>query len=424
MTKRKSLAVAAFLMLLLSWYFLPSGPDVAEPEDVTVLVSSDEFGIPIDVYRVVEGRIGRNQTFSDLLNPFSISYQEIVNIAAKTRKIFDVRKLRSGQPFRVYLDSLDVPEFLVYSVDRRTFVTFDTRNEYSATISDRPVEIRPRVVTGVINQSLYQTLVDQDISPELAIRLSEIYAWQIDFYRIQKNDSFKIIFEEAWIGNERVGIADVKAARFNHFGNAYYAFHFQDGDVDEYYDEEGKSLRKAFLVAPVKYSRISSGYSGRRFHPVTKRYKAHLGTDYVAPQGTPIRATGDGVVLEARYRKFNGNWVKIRHNGTYSTGYLHMSRIARGIRAGVRVKQGQVIGYVGHTGLATGNHVCYRFWKNNRQVNHRREKFPSVGPVPAKYETTFASVRDGYLDDLSSMSEIPNAESYALVLSNPGRATP
>ncbi len=421
MNRHFVIAATVFVAATLTWFLLPDDHDQVVAESAPVIHSTDEYGIPSERYRVIDGKIGRNQTFSDLLNPYVISYQAIVNLASETKEHFDVRRLRAGHAFRVYVDSLDVPEYLVYEIDRQSYVTFATRDNFSATISNRPVEIRPRIATGIITHSLYQTLSDQDISPELAIRLSEIFAWQIDFYRIQKGDAFKIIFDETWVGDERIGISGVHAARFQHFGDDYFAFHFEEGTVDEYYDEKGESLRKAFLVAPVKYSRISSGYSMRRFHPVSKRYKAHLGTDYVAAYGTPIRATGDGVVLEARYKRFNGNWVKIRHNGTYSTGYLHMSKIARGIRPGVHVRQGQVIGYVGHTGQATGNHVCYRFWKNNRQVNHLREKFPSVGPVPTSFEADFTTVRDGYLNILRSMSQFPDAESYALVLRDPGK---
>ena len=186
-----------------------------------------------------------------------------------------------------------------------------------------------------------------------------------------------------------MGIDEVQSALFNHEGEPYYAFKFSQNDKEDYFDESGNSLRKAFLQAPLKFSRLSSGYTQRRFHPVQKRWKAHLGTDYAAPTGTPIMAVGDGVVTEARYSKFNGNYVKVRHNSTYTTQYLHMSKIASGMKPGTRVKQGQTIGYIGSTGLATGPHVCFRFWKNGKQVDHRREKIPPSEPIKAEYREEF-----------------------------------
>jgi murein DD-endopeptidase MepM/ murein hydrolase activator NlpD len=246
--------------------------------------------------------------------------------------------------------------------------------------------------------------------------LADVFAWQIDFYRIQRGDHFKVIYDELWVGGEAFDIGSIHAARFNHMGNDYYAFHYSEDEIDEHYDETGASLRKAFLIAPVKYSRISSGYTSRRFHPVQKVYRAHLGTDYVAPYGTPIVSTGDGVVEQARFTAANGNWVKIRHNSTYSTGYLHMSRIAKGIRPGTQVKQNDVIGYVGHTGLATGDHVCYRFWKNGTQVNHRRQKIPSVGPIPDGHRASFESLMDSYFAALSPDQSISLGPAYAMLL--------
>jgi murein DD-endopeptidase MepM/ murein hydrolase activator NlpD len=185
--------------------------------------------------------------------------------------------------------------------------------------------------------------------------------------------------------------------------DSIYAFGFDQGEGWDYFDEGKESLRKAFLKSPLKFGRLSSGYSYRRFHPVQKRYKAHLGTDYAAPKGTPIMATGDGVIVEAQYKKYNGRYVKIRHNGTYSTQYLHMSKIESGIKPGVRVKQGQTIGYVGSTGLATGPHVCYRFWKNGSQVNHRREEVPPAEPLKPEYYDEFQMYIDSIRPEIDKI---------------------
>lgn len=423
MIKRILVTTAAGLALLAASFLYSNADDPVEIVETPVVNALDEYGVQADRYRLVDETIRSGQTFSDLLTPYNISYQKIVELASASKPTFDVRKLKARHSYRVYLDdSLNVPELLVYNRDRTSYVVFDLRDSLFARVENREVTVRTRMITGTINYSLYQTLIDQDASPELANLLSEVFAWQIDFYRIQKGDFFKVIFDELYVGEDRYGIGDIHSARFNHYGSEYYAFHYAEDDVDEYFDETGESLRKAFLIAPVVYSRISSGFSTRRFHPVQKRYKAHLGTDFAAPAGTAIHSTGDGVVTEARYGRSNGNYVKIRHNGTYTTQYLHMSRIAGGIRPGVTVRQGQRIGYVGMTGLANGNHVCYRFWKNGQQVNHRREVFPSVGPVPDGYRARFEEIRDRMLIELNSLSDVPFAPAYAMLFKTPGNS--
>ncbi|GMQ83071.1 MAG: peptidoglycan DD-metalloendopeptidase family protein [Rhodothermia bacterium] len=417
------LAVIVFLMIKPGTGAISNeSADIAQIADESPEqpVEFDEYGFSLSEYERIDAKIGRNQTFADLLVPHNIPYDAIVEIAAASKSVFDIRRLRADNRYRIYRDdSLGTPLFMVYQQDRIRYVVFDLHDGLDARVEERPVTVKEKSITGVINSSLYETLLEQGASPILANELAEVYAWQIDFYRTQRGDYFKVIYDELWVGDDRIGIGKIHAARFNHMGSDNFAFHFQEDDIDEHYDETGASLRKAFLIAPVRYSRISSGFTSRRYHPVQKIYTAHLGTDYVAPYGTPIRATGDGVVEEARYSGSNGNWVKIRHNGTYTTGYLHMSRIAKGMRPGVNVKQGQIIGYVGHTGLATGDHVDYRFWKNGSQVNHRRQKIPSVGPIPDQYRNSFEKVRDTYLAVLSVDPEILLAPAYAMLLGYP-----
>jgi murein DD-endopeptidase MepM/ murein hydrolase activator NlpD len=254
------------------------------------------------------------------------------------------------------------------------------------------------------------TLVENGGNAELANALGDLYAWQIDFFRIQKNDKFKVIYEELFVEDESVGIHKIISAEFEHFGEKFLAFNFHQGQ-DDYFDEKGESLRKAFLKAPLKYSRISSRYSLRRYHPVQKRYKAHLGTDYAAPRGTPVYAVGDGIVTEARYKKYNGNYVKIRHNSVYTTQYLHMQKIKSGIRPGKKVKQGDVIGYVGSTGLATGPHCCFRFWKNGQQVDPFRQKIPPSQPVAEENMKAFKRARRIQQRELDKL-EYPKEDIY------------
>lgn len=401
-------------------------PDVV-PEDAapvqTVSLATDEFGMPISELSVIESTVRRNETFSDLLNPYGVAYERIVTLARQGRDVFDVRRLKFGRPYRIYTDSSGTGRFMVYQPNLASYVVFDLGDDPSIRLEERDVVVRKRAIEGVIEESLYMTLIDQDIHPTVANRMADVFAWQIDFSRLQKGDSFRILFEEQYVGDHLFDIGDVLATRFVHSGEDHFAFHYQNDEVDEHYDENGKSLRKAFLIAPVEYKRISSGFTRRRFHPVQKRYKAHLGTDYAADPGTPINATGDGVVTEARYGQYNGNYVKIRHNGTYTTQYLHMSKIKSGIRPGVRVKQGDVIGFVGSTGLASGPHVCYRFWKNGSQVDHRREKIPSVGPIPSQYLTEFNVQRDDFLMQLTQPINPSIDRSYAELLQTPEAVT-
>lgn len=344
-----------------------------------------EYGMQIDSFKIHRGVIQRNQFLSEILLKHHVPYPEIDRLVKRSKPIFDVRKIASGKNYAVFCEkgAEGKAQCFIYEPSPTEYIVFDMRDSIEVHKGEKPVEIREATVAGVINSSLYNALTDANTSPALAMELSEMYAWSIDFYRIQKGDKFKVVYEQKYVDDEFIGVGEVKAALFNHRSEDFYGFYFEQDSAGagDYFDQNAKSLRKAFLQAPLKFSRISSGFTMRRFHPVQKRYKAHLGTDYAAPKGTPIMAVGDGVVTEARFKKFNGNYVKIKHNGTYTTQYLHMSGFASGIKSGKMVRQGDIIGYVGSTGLATGPHVCFRFWKNGKQVDHRKEKLPPSLPV-------------------------------------------
>ncbi|MBL4587099.1 MAG: peptidoglycan DD-metalloendopeptidase family protein [Flavobacteriales bacterium] len=350
-----------------------------------------QYGIETDAFLVIKDVVKRNENLSSILLPYNVPYATIDQLARTSKDIFDVKKIATGKPYTIFCrkDSSGLATCFVYEASATEYVVFDMRDSLHIRKGQKPIEKRTRHVKGTVNSSLYVDLKKQDADPMLAIELSEIYAWTIDFYRIQKGDAFEVLYVENYVEGKSVGIDRILASTFTHFGKPVKAYFFESEDEKGYFDEKGNNLKKAFLKAPVKFSRISSGYSMRRFHPVQKRYKAHLGTDYAAPTGTPIVAVGDGVITEARYKSNNGNYVKMRHNSVYSTQYLHMSKIKSGIRPGVRVSQGDVIGYVGSTGLATGPHVCYRFWKNGKQVNHRREELPPSEPISEKNRADF-----------------------------------
>ncbi|MEZ4698927.1 MAG: peptidoglycan DD-metalloendopeptidase family protein [Rhodothermales bacterium] len=356
----------------------------------------DTYGMREDAFAVTEGTVKRNDTFSDILGRGGIPARRVHEIAEAARPALDARRIRAGNAYRFYAsgEALDTPAYFVYEKNAIDFVVLDLRDTLRVIEGRRAVQVRQQQAAGPIDGSLYVTLQEQGKNPLLAVDLSEVFAWQVDFYRIMKGDAFSAVYEEQYIDGASIGIDKVLAARFVHQGRTYTAYRFEhDGRVD-YYDEDGNGLRRPFLRAPLKYSRISSRYSGNRFHPVLKRYKAHLGTDYAAPVGTPVRATADGVVLEASYTKNNGRYVKLKHNSTYTTGYLHLSGIANGVKNGVFVKQGDVIGYVGSTGLATGPHLCYRFWKNGVQVDPLRQELPDTAePLPESYRPAFEQMK-------------------------------
>jgi len=362
-----------------------------------VLLETEEikrYGLNPSDFEIHENTISRNEFLADILLKYGVSYQAIAELETASKEVHDVRRLKAGDDYAVFLerDSAKTPRYFIVETTAADYVVYVLSDSIHAYTGQKPIDIKIREASGEINSSLYQTIADNDLSPELALKLNEIYAWTVDFYRIQKGDYFKVIFEEMFVEGERVGIGRILASEFSHREQAFFAYRYEGAEIPDYYDETGESLRKAFLRAPLKFSRISSRYSRRRYHPVQKRWKAHLGTDYAAPTGTPIMATGDGTVIASAYGKYNGNYVKIRHNSTYTTQYLHMSR--RAVKNGEFVRQGETIGYVGSTGLATGPHVCYRFWKNGKQVDPYQQDLPPSEPLDEKYMADFSQVVD------------------------------
>ncbi|NQZ75781.1 MAG: peptidoglycan DD-metalloendopeptidase family protein [Ekhidna sp.] len=360
----------------------------SSPEEEATLIEIDSsffqlptlyYGYPIDSFGVVEGKVKWNQNLSEILSNYNVSFQEIHTLAQNSKDVYDVRKLKAGANYSIIhdKDSLKTARQFIFEPSATEYVVYNLVDTIYAEVAQKPIQVSERVLAAEINSSLYNAIIDQGGSPVVVNKLVDVFAWQVDFFRIAKGDKFKVIYEEESVDGKVVGVRSIKGAYFEHWTKPYYAIPFEISGKAEFFDENGNSLRKTLLRAPLNYTRISSRYSLRRFHPVQKRYKAHLGTDYAAPTGTPIRTVGDGVVLEAKYHGGNGNYVKIKHNSNYTTQYLHMSKIAKGIRPGVRVKQGQNIGFVGSTGLANGPHLCYRFWKNGKQVDALKVDIPS-----------------------------------------------
>lgn len=367
------------------------------------------YGILVDKHLVIEDKIKRNERLGDILEAYNVPAKLIHQVSQLSRNIFDVRKIVPNKKYTLICnrDSVKTAKALVYEPNPTEYIIFHFEDSLSVDVCQREIKVVEKVVSGVIESSLSQTIEESGISYELTNRFVDIFGWQVDFQRLQRGDKFKLIYEETQVEGRPYGIRQINAIYFEHFGSEYYAFPFDQGKGVDYFDEQGKSLRKALLKYPIEFTRISSRYTMSRFHPVQKRWKAHLGTDFAAPVGTPIRAVGDGIVEEAQYKFNNGNYVKIKHNGTYTTQYLHMSRIAAGIHAGMRVRQGETIGYVGSTGLATGPHLCYRFWRNGVQVDALRVDLPASEPIQNTFKESFEKVKETYIKRLK---EIPLPE--------------
>ncbi|MCF8413045.1 MAG: peptidoglycan DD-metalloendopeptidase family protein [Melioribacteraceae bacterium] len=344
-------------------------------------------------YTVLNQKVGRNETFSDILTKYNVPVKKILQIAEVAKDTFDVRKIQQNKEYIIYLneDSLKSISKIEYTVNPLESIIFDLQDTINVYRSRKPIKSVERQTSGVISGSLYETLQKNNISIILALKLSQVLAWQVDFYKVRQGDKFKVIYDELSVDDQIIDIGRIKAVYFKHWNQDYYGFYFQSGDVEDYFDEKGNSLRKAFLKSPLKFGRLASRFSKSRLHPILKYYRPHLGTDYAAPTGTPILSIGDGMVTERGYTKSAGNYVKIKHNGAYTTSYLHMSKFAKATSKGSRVKQGQVIGYVGSTGLATGPHVHLNFYQNGKAVDHLRVKFPSVKPIDSNLKDQYMS---------------------------------
>ncbi len=369
-----------------------------------------DFGFRLSDYNVVHDTVDAGDTFGGIIESQNLGDLRVYDISKKIKDTFDVRLIRRGKPFTLLrsLDRYKKLQAFIYQPDRLTYYVVDLRDSVTASKKIRPVTIKRRTIAGQLDGSLSEALSKENVEPELASRISKIYQWTIDFFKLQKGAKFGVTFTERFI-NDSVydGVDSLQAAFFEYKGKYIYAFPFaQDPNSKklEYYDEEGKPLKNFFLKAPLKFSRISSRFSANRFHPVQSIWKAHKGTDYAAPHGTPIMTTAAGIVEKTGYTAGNGNFVKVKHNNTYATQYLHMSKIL--VRRGQRVNQGDVIGKVGSTGLATGPHVCYRFWKNGVQVDALRLKLPNAEPMTSKHKPRFIAQMTPLKRELDSMAGI------------------
>jgi murein DD-endopeptidase MepM/ murein hydrolase activator NlpD len=353
------------------------------------------YGIPSDSFDLVSGHIKPNGFLSDILIRYGVSVQDIDMAVKNSKAVFDVRNIRSGNNYILFCDrdSIARARYLVYEHDPTTCYVFSFNDSLNITAFRKKIESKIKYATGTIETSLWDAMMSGGLHPSLAIELSDIFAWTVDFFGLQKGDSFKVIYEELFIDDRSLGTGKIYGAQFNRSGSSITAIPFIQDGRETYFDTDGNSLRKAFLKAPLQFSRISSRFSSSRMHPILRIRRPHFGVDYAAPQGTPVHSIGDGRVVFARTEKGSGRMVKIQHNSVYATAYLHLSRFGSGISAGSFVRQNDIIGYVGSSGMSTGPHLDFRFYRNGSPVDPLKVDAPPVEPISKENMEKFEKIR-------------------------------
>jgi murein DD-endopeptidase MepM/ murein hydrolase activator NlpD len=408
--------ISAIIIAVVHFYLNPDylrNKQADESDVLTIITDSvpapeliiKEYGIPVDSFIIVKGRVGRNQNLSVILSEFNIGGSIIHQISNFSRELFDARRIRAGNNWTLFLsrDSISEPKYFIYEESPVEYVTMSLYEPVNIDRNRKEVEPVVKEGAGIINSSLWNAAVSSDLSPVVAIKLSEVFAWNIDFFGLQKGDRFRAIYEEDYVEDTPVGNHRIRAASFNHMGRDFYAIPFEQDSIVRFFDQDGNSLQRAFLKAPLKYSRISSGFSNSRMHPILRVRRPHHGVDYAAPVGTPVYAIGDGRVTETSYSAGAGRMIKIRHNSVYTTAYLHLRNFATGISPNVWVTQGQVIGYVGSSGMSTGPHLDFRVWQNGTPVDPLRIESPPVEPVKHENIEAFGQIRDMWIDRLDRL---------------------
>ncbi|NSW95216.1 MAG: M23 family metallopeptidase [Bacteroidales bacterium] len=360
---------------------------LANTDDKSSPPASEEknllYGIPVDSFDLITGHIRKNSLLSSILLPHGVSMEEIDFLARNSASVFDIRKMRAGNNYTLFCDrdSDGKARYMIYEHDPVTSYIFSFNDSLNITPLTKSIKSKIKFASGTIETSMWEAMMKDSLHPSVAIALSEIFAWSVDFFGIQKGDRFRVIYEELSVDGKSLGAGRIFGAQFTWAGNVINAIPFIQDGTESFYDENGNSLKKAFLKAPLQFSRISSRFSSSRMHPILRIVRPHYGVDYAAPVGTPVLAIGDGRVTSAGTENGSGRMVRIQHNSVYSTAYLHLSRFAPGIAPGVYVKQGDVIGYVGSSGLSTGPHLDFRFYRNGSPVDPLKVEAPPVEPV-------------------------------------------
>ncbi len=353
------------------------------------------YGIPSDSFDLVSGHIRRNDFLSEILLRNGVSMKEIDQTVRNSSDIFDVRKIRPGNNYILFCDrdSVARARYMVYEHDATTSYIFSFNDSLNVTPFKKEIKSEIRYASGTIETSLWEAMLAEELHPSLARDLSDIFAWTVDFFGLQKGDSFKVIFEELFIDGKSLSTGKIYGAQFNWEGKVITAIPFIQDGRETFFETDGSSLRKAFLKAPLQFSRISSRFSSSRMHPILRIRRPHYGVDYAAPVGTPVHAIGDGKVTSAKTENGSGKMVRIQHNSVYATAYLHLSRFGAGVTPGAFVKQGDIIGYVGTSGLSTGPHLDFRFYQNGSPVDPLKVDAPPVEPVSEENMAKFEKIK-------------------------------
>ena len=403
-------------LLLVSLSFSCNNSEKTKTESVSVTsdtsgiqqVNSPVFmyGIPSDSFDLVSGHIKRNGFLSEILLKHGVSMQEIDQALKNSRSVFDVRKIRSGNNYILFCDrdSSARARYLVYEHDPTTCYVFSFNDSLNITPFRKEIKSEIKYSSGTIETSLWDAMINGGLHPSLVVELSEVFAWTVDFFGLQKGDNFKVIYEEFFIDGKSLGTGKIYGAQFNRTGSSITAIPFIQDGRESFFDIDGNSLRKAFLKAPLQFSRISSHFSSARMHPILRIIRPHYGVDYAAPVGTPVHAIGDGRIISATNEGGAGKMVKIQHNSVYVTGYLHLSRFGEGVSPGKFVKQGNIIGYVGTSGLSTGPHLDFRFYKNGSPVDPLKVDAPPVEPVTEENKVKFEKIKTVVLSLLGTFN--------------------
>ncbi len=371
-------------------------------------VSKIIYGINIDSLRVVKGIVKKNEFLADILLKFGVDYATIDYLAKHTRDTFDLRKIRTGNNYTVITtnDSAKRPLYFVYELSPSRYVVCHLNDTICAMRGKKVIVTKIGSSTGTIESSLWNAFVDKGNDPNLANKLSEIYAWTIDFFDLQKGDHYKILYSKLFVDGKYVGFGKINVALFHHRNHDYYAFYFEQKGRGDYFDEKGNSLERTFLKAPLRFRRISSRFSNSRYHPILKIRRPHHGVDYAAAEGTPVHSIGDGIIIKMGFQKWGaGRYIKIKHNGTYTTQYAHLKAYVKGMKMGLHIKQGQLIGYVGHTGLATGPHLDFRFFKNGKAIDPLKVKSSPARPITKKNLQAFDALVKQYRTALDTIGK-------------------
>ncbi len=388
-----------------------------EVQDTIIVPQRDiKYGVDITDLTMQSGKVKSNQVISSLFNELGAPKNVINQLSLIPDTVFDVRLLKAGNSYEAFytVDSLPQLQYLVYMDTKIKCVVFHVQDSFYVERFNKPVVSQTKVSEVTIESSLWNAIVDANLNIELAVKLSDIYAWTVDFFGLQKGDGFKVYYDESYVDSSSVGISAIHASVFRHNDKNVYAIEYEKDGRSAYWDLEGNSVKKAFLKAPLSFSRISSGFTYARKHPVYKTVRPHTGVDYAAPMGTPVMSIGDGVVISKGYQGGGGHTVKIKHNSTYTTAYLHLSKYGAGVQVGARVAQGQVIGYVGSTGASTGPHLDFRIWKNGQPIDPLKMDSPPTEPIPDSLKVQFDSVKVEMLKILGvedASAEVVNLDS-------------